>query len=255
LDLTYKNYRRLLGTAIDCGFRIVPVYQFLESDSASHQRIILLRHDVEYSHSRALAIARLESDCAVHSTFYFHGPHRIVFNVEAMNAIETLGHEVGYHYECLDLCGGNLPRATSQFRADVGEFRRLGVAIKTVTAHGNPRVLKQGYATNADLLSRCSELLGSVGLMDGDAPMRTDGVKTVHDSGAHFRGVGRAKHLISFLATSKPRILYLQMHPDYWSESFQRAVLLSGTAAMMRATRVNSIIARMRYWLANENAG
>ena len=64
--------------------------------------LLILRHDVDLLPHNALAMAQLEHDLGICGTYYF----RIVpesFDVGVIEKIAEMGHEVGYHYEDVDL--------------------------------------------------------------------------------------------------------------------------------------------------------
>src|ERR1035437_2484696 len=144
IDFTYDNYERLLRAIHDRQFHTVTANRYL-TGSRPH-RAFLLRHDVEYDAARALRIAEMEAEVGLCATYYFHGPHRRVFAPAIMQTLSQLGHEVGYHYECLDRARGDSNRAYEMFRSDVQAFRSAGLEIRTVSAHGNPRIFKIGRA-------------------------------------------------------------------------------------------------------------
>ena len=51
--------------------------------------------------------------------------------------IQTLGHEIGYHYEDLTLCKGNPDKAIKSFERNLNYFRQFG-PVKTICMHGSP---------------------------------------------------------------------------------------------------------------------
>ena len=50
----------------------------------------------------------------------------------------SLGHEIGYHYEDLTACGGNVDKALAHFEQWLDYFRRY-YPVKTICMHGSPR--------------------------------------------------------------------------------------------------------------------
>lgn len=67
-----------------------------------HQEIIILRHDVDCLPHFALQTALIEHELGIKGTYYF----RVVpesFDLKIMQKIAGLGHEIGYHYEDVDL--------------------------------------------------------------------------------------------------------------------------------------------------------
>ena len=48
-----------------------------------------------------------------------------------------MGHEIGYHYETMDTCRGNIDKAYNEFCRNLELFRKL-VPIDTICMHGSP---------------------------------------------------------------------------------------------------------------------
>ena len=62
----------------------------------------ILRHDVDRLPLNALDLAKIENSFGIKGSYYF----RVVpesFNFDIIKKIEELGHEIGYHYEDVDL--------------------------------------------------------------------------------------------------------------------------------------------------------
>ncbi len=95
---------------------------------------IILRHDVDRSLNNALKMAKLEAKYNLSSTYYFR-VHK-TFDIYTINKIAKLGHEIGYHYECLDKAKGNVKKALNIFKKELSLFKKWGV--KTICMHGNP---------------------------------------------------------------------------------------------------------------------
>lgn len=100
------------------------------------KRTIVLRHDVDAKPLNSLLFARIQYDLGVKGTYYF----RIVkqsFNQKIIIEIASWGHEIGYHYETMDTCNGNIDKAWDEFRRNLDLFRSI-VPIKTICMHGSP---------------------------------------------------------------------------------------------------------------------
>jgi len=98
---------------------------------------LFLRHDVDRLTHRAVAMARAEKDAGFLSTFYFRCRQGCVFPDQAIRAISDLGHEVGYHYEVMTRCHGDIQKARSLFSRELASLRELAEVV-TVAAHGSP---------------------------------------------------------------------------------------------------------------------
>jgi hypothetical protein len=97
---------------------------------------IIMRHDVDRTHERTVDLAKIESAFHIKATYYFRS-HKGLFVPQIMDKILSLGHEIGFHYETVDRCNGNIEKAQAMFRKELASFRTR-FEIKTVCAHGNP---------------------------------------------------------------------------------------------------------------------
>lgn len=98
---TMTHYREIIAGAVELGYRFAT---FSEHERAEAGRLILMRHDIDLSIDNALAFARIEADLGVRAT-YFVRVHARQYNpfelhtYRKLRAIESLGHEMGLHYE------------------------------------------------------------------------------------------------------------------------------------------------------------
>ena len=71
------------------------------------------------------------------ATYYFRSMH-FTSHKETIKAIAALGHEIGYHYECLTTCNGDMAAAYDDFCRNLEELRKIA-DVKAACAHGSPR--------------------------------------------------------------------------------------------------------------------
>ena len=73
----------------------------------------------------------------VKATYYFRSMH---FNSHAdtIRSIVALGHDAGFHYECLTTTRGDVDKAYRLFIDELAILRHL-VPVHTACAHGSPR--------------------------------------------------------------------------------------------------------------------
>jgi len=69
-------------------------------------------------------------------TYYFRKVSQS-YNVAIIKEIVALGHEVGYHYETMDTCKGNVDKAYEEFCRNLETFQKL-TPVKTISMHGSP---------------------------------------------------------------------------------------------------------------------
>ena len=92
----YKNLKHLLQTG---GYRVCSYHNW--QDTA---RCVILRHDIDSSLGQAMALARVERELGVSSTYFvlltsdFYNPAS-KGSVEKLRSIQSMGHEVGLHFD------------------------------------------------------------------------------------------------------------------------------------------------------------
>jgi len=151
MDFTIKIYKNLLTTLQKQGFsfqtfagysddRIINtqvVEGSLNPQSAiRNSQFVLLRHDVDARPQNSLRFARIQSALGITGTYYF----RIVpqsWDEAIIREMVDLGHEVGYHYETMDTCRGDVDKAYEEFCRNLEKFRKL-TPVKTISMHGSP---------------------------------------------------------------------------------------------------------------------
>ncbi|MDT8392754.1 MAG: hypothetical protein RQ761_02845 [Bacteroidales bacterium] len=133
MDFTIKKYRHLLHALKDAGYGFQPFAGFIERPE---EKVIVLRHDVDARKLNSLLFARLQAKEGIRGTYYF----RIVpksFDENVIREIAALGHEIGYHYETMDTCRGDIDKAYNEFCRNLDMFRKI-VPVKTICMHGSP---------------------------------------------------------------------------------------------------------------------
>lgn len=96
-----------------------------------------LRHDVDLLPANSLRIAQIEKEQELKATYYF----RMVsesYDEAIIKQIAALGHTIGYHYESLTTCNGDIEAAYRDFCDNLAKLRQL-VPISTICMHGSPR--------------------------------------------------------------------------------------------------------------------
>jgi hypothetical protein len=131
-DFTLTIYQKLLRTLLEKGYSVRPVK---EAYSTGEGKSVLLRHDVDACPLRSLAVARLEKESGVFSTFYFKTSAGS-FDEPVIREIADMGHEIGYHYEDLAVCKGNYEKAIASFERNLSRIRQL-YPVSTISMDGH----------------------------------------------------------------------------------------------------------------------
>jgi hypothetical protein len=248
VDFSFDQYDRLMQCLKLSALRTYTVREYLNKRPGSD--FAILRHDVEYKAKKSYDIALMESKQGIRSTYYFHGPHKRVYDIKIMKAIQDMGHEIGYHYETLDRCNGNFRKAIALFEAQLIKMRSDGFIIDTVCSHGNPRKRKIGYGDNSEIFSSDPDLLVRNGLI-GEAYRSIDfnALTYLSDVGVRWNRAENTTEIIQKIYNGKEKRIYMLAHMDYWSKSAVEAIAWKTAAKIIRATKVNKIVAAGRYMM------
>lgn len=134
-DFTLNIYNELLSLFRQNKYRFLTYAEYCSG--LRKDRMIVLRHDVDLKPSNSLATAKIESEYGIRSVYYFRAvPESWDENI--IKEIAGLGHEIGYHYESLTTCNGNIDSAYDDFCKNLGKLRIL-VPVSTICMHGSPR--------------------------------------------------------------------------------------------------------------------
>ena len=132
MDFTLTKYGELMHAFAMKGyvFRRCCEYPF-------HGKGVCLRHDVDKRPENALEMAKLEHGMGICATYYFR-MMPMSWDVGIVKQIAAMGHEVGYHYETLTTCGGDVDAAYEEFQKNLTTMRAV-VPVETICMHGSPR--------------------------------------------------------------------------------------------------------------------
>jgi hypothetical protein len=133
MDFTIKKYKELLETFINSGYSFQTLSEFV---SLPLEKVIILRHDVDKLPENSLQFAIIQHNVGVKGSYYFR-TIPASYNEDIIVKIAGLGHEVGYHYETMDTCGGIIENAYVEFCKNL-EMMRAVTEINTICMHGSP---------------------------------------------------------------------------------------------------------------------
>lgn len=203
---SFAHYADILTGYQQRGFEF-----FFFSDIAKTDRFIYLRHDVDRSLEKAQALAELEQQLGVKST-YFVRLHSRFYNcwsfpgLKALRAIMAAGHEIGLHTEFYDqakIFGDNGARVFAQ------ETRVLEEIIERPVRVFSPH-RTSGSTNTEEIRSQLAQLpRGKILLCTFDPQFQGD-VKYLSDSSAIWREGCPCGFMDRY-----PR-LQLLVHPIWW---------------------------------------
>lgn len=116
MDFTLQKYRELLSA----------LYGYGE---------IILRHDVDKKPENSLTMACIEKEMGWKATYYFRV---CTMDEDIIRKIASLGHDIGYHYESLTTCNGDIDAAYEDFQHNLERLRKIAPVTK-ICMHGSPR--------------------------------------------------------------------------------------------------------------------
>ena len=109
---------------------------FSEYVNEKQDCFIILRHDVDKSPQNSLIFAKIQEKMGIKGSYYFRTVPES-WNEKIINRISDLGHEIGYHYENMETCNGDVDKAWDDFCYNLSRLRKI-TDIKTICMHGSP---------------------------------------------------------------------------------------------------------------------
>lgn len=134
-DFTRNKYRQLLVRLQAAGYSFITFADYCKG--VRKERAIILRHDVDLLPYHSLATAIIEHSLGIHAVYYFRAVPES-WNESVIKQIAGMGHEVGYHYESLTTCHGDMDAAYCDFKSNLEALRQL-TNVETICMHGSPR--------------------------------------------------------------------------------------------------------------------
>ncbi|MDO4826823.1 MAG: hypothetical protein Q4B16_04620 [Bacteroidia bacterium] len=135
MDFTRKKYKELISALKGYGYRSITFSEYMQG--VRPEKFVILRHDVDLLPYHSLAVSRIEHENGMKASYYFRAVPES-WNEEVIKTIHSLGHEVGYHYESLTTCKGDMEAALKDFKMNLTTLREL-VPVQTICMHGSPK--------------------------------------------------------------------------------------------------------------------
>lgn len=133
MDFTLIEYQHLLNALVKEKYSFQTYSDYIKTPK---ERVIILRHDVDLLPYNSLDFAKIQAKLNIQGTYYFRAvPESWDENV--IKTIHSLGHEIGYHYESLTTCKGNMVKAFEDFKSNLDKLRQIA-PVSTICMHGSP---------------------------------------------------------------------------------------------------------------------
>jgi hypothetical protein len=153
VDFTFNSFSGLLDKLISSGYSFMRFDDYISGENIPVGKLIIMRHDVDRMPLNSLRIAEMKASKGIKGSFFFRTVPES-FNEKIIGDIAKLGHEIGYHYEDMDLAykalklkssGWKNPineediidEAYTSFRKNLEQMREVA-DIKTICMHGSP---------------------------------------------------------------------------------------------------------------------
>jgi len=133
IDFTLNTYTHFMKRLSASGYVYQSVQDYILKPAA---KSVIIRHDVDILGCTALRLARIERDIGISSTYYFRAFKKRGFQLKFIRQVADLGHEIGYHYEDLSRCNGDMNEAIKSFENNLGQLRKI-YPVKTICMHGS----------------------------------------------------------------------------------------------------------------------
>lgn len=207
------------------GYQVIP---FNKLNQNLEKPFILIRHDVDFSPSAAVKMARLEREIGVSTTYFLqlHSYFYSLFGDKEFSAqkILDLGHELGCHYDIKFM--KLFPNVKKGLEVELSIMEQFAQTRISSYSQHDPSV--DGYSP-----------VRIPGHIDAYALTKTHSVKYLSDSVQRWREGCFCKHL------GKHKRMQVLVHPELWSESGMRA---KSIYAAMRASGIQAVKAKYA-WL------
>ena len=108
----------------------------MKKSLSKNEKIIILRHDVDKKPENSLKFSEIQNQYNIKGTYYFRALP-CSWDEKIIEQINSNGHEIGYHYENMDIANGDVKEAYKDFKSNLQRLRKLSI-VKTICMHGSP---------------------------------------------------------------------------------------------------------------------
>jgi len=132
-DFIISLYEIFLNNIIKY-YSVATVAEYMQK---SYEKLFILRHDVDKLSHNSLVFANIQAKLDICGSYYFRAVPES-WDEKVIKEIHDLGHEIGYHYENLTACKGNMDTAIDDFQRNLEKLRKIA-PVSTICMHGSPR--------------------------------------------------------------------------------------------------------------------
>lgn len=205
LGFTYNHYKNTIQLALDKNYTFLRCEQY--NKITEYDKVVILRHDIDFSLKGALKLAKIENELGVTSSYFIrlHSRHYnpLEYNsYKIIKKIQNLGHEIGLHQE--PAFAFNMSEYPNEYvQQEINSFNSIfQTKIKGVSTHEPTRTKIQITPENISEFNIEYESY---------FPVFTQNMKYISDSGARWR----EGDMFEWLEKNTPK-LYVLTHPVWW---------------------------------------
>ncbi len=226
MDFTVKKYRQLLGALKEANYTFQTFEEYLKSPA---DRVVMLRHDVDLMPNNSLRFAKIQHEHGAKGSYYFRAVPES-WDDSIIKEISNLNHEIGYHYENLTTCKGNLEKALDDFKLNLQKLRELA-PVSTICMHGSPMSKYDSRDLWKDFDYRSLDLIGEPYFdvdfnevfyltdtgrkWDGDKVSVRDKVNSSFKQSYHSTN----QIIIALRKSELPNKIMITFHPQRWNDN------------------------------------
>ena len=202
---TYEYYKKLLRTCLDQGY----TFSYFNDDKKINdvnQKIVILRHDVDFDPDKALEMSAIEQQMNIPSTYFFllNSKFYNIHNTHVYHTIQNIqsnGHRLGIHFDEASYEESNTD--LSQFiQKEIYFFQELFKQPIAVISFHRP--------TSNVLLNKIN-----IPIAHTYSERYAQHMKYLSDSMKQFK----EGDLIDIITSGKYQKIQLLIHPFWWNET------------------------------------
>jgi hypothetical protein len=202
---SFEQYQYILRSALENGYEFIS-FPALQTCRQREERVCLLRHDCDNDLIAALAIAHLEAEMGIRSTYFLMLRSAMynllsIPNAKLAQEILSAGHWIGLHFDEQNYAQANLEQiAACVDRERCWLAEELGTQVDVVSVHQPTlRVLHNQIKLNCLNTYDRSDMDDAYYLSDSNMMWKED-------------------NPIEFFRTRKHPRLQLLIHPEWWTK-------------------------------------
>lgn len=205
MNFTYSEYKRMIEIALQMGYNM-SFYDNIDS----HDKAIILRHDIDFDLEKALKIARLEYSLGVSSTYFvlLSTDFYNIFSkksVGILNQILEMNHQIGLHFDEERYNACTVDEMKQYVFNEISILEKLlGKPVKTISMH-RPTQLTLDSDVNFE------------GLINSYSSYFFKEMKYVSDSRMHWR-----ENIFDIIESGSYNKIHILTHPFWYSNEVEK---------------------------------